>query len=112
MRQETYAASTAEETAAEAEKTARRRSTGARKSQLHDEPPPDTAPAMPGTIEPAAPAPAPAETGPAESGDQPRKPAGGRDASATANRQSNAQTKTARQKPGGFSLTGPKLSRS
>ena len=77
VRPEPVAASAPEETAAEAEKSARRRSTVREKVSFLSSAPPDTAPAMANTIEPStpAPAPAPAETAPGESeaGDQPRK---------------------------------------
>ena len=63
---------TPEETAAEAEKTARRRSTVREKVSFLASPPPDTAPAMHSAPGPA-PAPAPAEAAPADESDQPRK---------------------------------------
>jgi ribonuclease E len=73
MRPETVAASP-EETAAEAERTARRRSTVREKVSFLASPPPDTAPVMPRAAEPApAPSPAPAETAPATTDEQPRK---------------------------------------
>jgi ribonuclease E len=75
VRTEASTAPTPEETAAEAEKTARRRSTVREKVSFMTSPMPDTAPAMPSAGEQAAPAPAPApaETAPAASDDQPRK---------------------------------------
>jgi ribonuclease E len=72
VRPEAFAASTPEETAAEAEKTARRRSTVREKVSFLASPPPDTAPAMHSAPGPA-PAPAPAEAAPADESDQPRK---------------------------------------
>ncbi|HKS20766.1 MAG TPA: ribonuclease E/G, partial [Bradyrhizobium sp.] len=68
---ETVAASAPEETAAEAERTARRRSTVREKVSFLTSAPPDAAPATPSTIE--EPAPAPAEAAPAASSEQPRK---------------------------------------
>ncbi|MGL6060879.1 MAG: Rne/Rng family ribonuclease [Bradyrhizobium sp.] len=65
------AASTAEDAAAE-EKAARRRSTVREKVSFVSSPAPDAAPAMPASVEPAAPAPAPEEAAPA-AGDAPRK---------------------------------------
>jgi ribonuclease E len=74
---EPVVASAPEETAAEAEKAARRRSTVREKVSFLTSPPPDTAPAMPSAVEPP-PAPesasaGPAETAPASASEQPRK---------------------------------------
>ena len=55
MRPEPVAASAPEETAAEAEKSARRRSTVREKVSFLSSAPPDTAPAMANTIEPSRP---------------------------------------------------------
>jgi ribonuclease E len=68
---EPVAASASEEAAAEAEKTARRRSTVREKVSFMTSPPPDTAPAMPSAVE-ATPS-APAETAPTAESEQPRK---------------------------------------
>ena len=81
---------------------ARRRSTVREKVSFLSSAPPDTAPAMPSTIEPSAPAPAPApaETAPAddERAISRARPAGGRDASAAA---SSPHTDFDKQKPPG-----------
>jgi ribonuclease E len=73
MQPQPVAASAPEESGTEAEKTARRRSTVREKVSFLSSPPPDTAPAMPGAMEAPPSAPAPAETAPAETSDQPRK---------------------------------------